>query len=266
MKLPKIMGILNVTPDSFSDGGNYFSKESAVSHALNMIDHGADIIDIGGESTRPGADPVGEEEELKRVIPVIEELKDAKPETEISIDTTKYSVAEAAVKAGASIINDVSALEFEPQLAELAAEYDCSLILMHMQGKPRNMQKDPQYDDVVEDIFKILKNKIQKARQLGASKIIADVGFGFGKTLEHNLELLRNLKEFKKLEVPMLLGISRKSFIGKLTGIEDASKRDLPTVLIHSMLLDAEIDIIRVHNVRHHKLMNELYDSIFKQK
>jgi len=252
---PKIMGILNVTPDSFSDGGKFFNNEIAVQHALQMIEDGADIIDIGGESTRPGAAEVSLEDELNRTIPIIRELKRLKPETVISIDTTKYEVAKQAVEAGASIINDISGLKTDIRLAELAAKYNVSICIMHIQGTPRTMQSNPFYKNVVDDIYNFLNEKKEFALSLGVKDIICDVGIGFGKTVEYNLELLRNLDRFKSLGTKLLLGISRKSFIGKLLNIEKPEDRDIATAMIHSILLKHDIDIIRVHNV---KLISQL--------
>lgn len=261
-KFPKIMGIVNVTPDSFSDGGKYIQTEAAVSHCLSLMDSGADILDIGGESTRPGADPVSADEELSRTLPVINSILEKRPDAIISIDTTKYEVALEAAKAGAQIINDVSGLDIEPGLANIAAEKKISLVLMHMQGLPRNMQKDPKYENVVEDIYHILKKKIELARAMGANSIIADIGIGFGKTLEHNLVLLRNIERFNKLGVPILLGISRKSFIGAVLDIEKPDERDLPTAFIHAMLPGFGGDIIRVHNVAYYDTMRTLFNRI----
>jgi len=259
---PKIMGILNVTPDSFSDGGKYFSKEEAVKQGLKLLDDGADILDVGGESTRPGAEAVCEEDEINRVIPVIEQIKNSNPDAIISIDTTKYNVAKAAVDAGASIINDISGLDFDERLAELAAEKNLTLILMHIQGIPGTMQINPYYDDVFTDIFNILKNKIEKARAIGVSSIIADAGIGFGKTFEQNLVLLKNYEKFRELGVPVMVGLSRKAFIGKMLDISNPAERDLPTVLIHALLLQQEIDIIRVHNVEMMSMLRKVYSEL----
>lgn len=256
------MGILNVTPDSFSDGGNFFGKNDAVAQALKLLHDGADIIDIGGESTRPGAESISENEEIKRVLPVIEDLKRIIPDCVISVDTTKFGVAKAAAEAGAAIINDISGLGIAPELAPLAAKMDLSLILMHIQGAPRTMQTNPQYKDVVREVYDFLHEKIEFARTAGVKKIYADVGIGFGKTLEHNLELLRNLSEFKKLGAPIVLGISRKSFIGKILDIPNPEERDVPTALIHALLLGSDVDIIRVHNVEMISRLKRLYLAI----
>ncbi len=252
---PKIVGILNVTPDSFSDGGMFVDPKVGISWGIQLHKDGADIIDVGGESTRPGAEAVSVEEELRRVLPVIEGLKKEIPKVMISIDTMKYEVAEKAVALGATIINDVSGLQNDIRLAELAAKHDCSLIIMHMKGTPNTMQLNPQYDDVVEEIFRFLENNINIAKSLGVKNIVADVGIGFGKTVEHNWELLCNFERFYDLGVPLMLGISRKSFIGKTLNIENPLERDVPTALLHSLLLKYRIDYIRVHNVR---LLNTL--------
>ncbi len=254
-QFPIIMGILNVTPDSFSDGGKYFSEQQAINHALKLLEDGADIIDIGGESTRPGAEPVSTAVEIQRVAPIIKELKKQKPETIISIDTVKYDVASAALDAGATMINDISGLDSDPEIASLAAEMNVSLVLMHIQGVPRNMQKNPVYSNVVEEVFNSLKSKIDFASSKGVKSIYADVGIGFGKTFEHNIELLKNLHKFEDLDVPLLLGISRKSFIGKMLGIDTPEMRDIPSAIIHALLLKNKIGIIRVHNV---SLLNQL--------
>lgn len=255
---PKIMGILNATPDSFSDGGRYNSTEAALSHAIDLYDQGTDILDIGGESTRPGAEGVPAKDELERVIPIIQAIKKELPQLIISIDTTKYDVAKAALDAGAEIVNDISGLDFEPRLAELTSSYDASLVIMHMQGKPRTMQSDPHYGDVVDDVLALIEKKIDFARSRGVKKIIADVGIGFGKTIEHNLELLNRHSEFQRLGVPLLLGISRKSFIGKILEIDVPQERDLPTALLHALLLNSGAEILRVHNVRQIEMLKKL--------
>lgn len=261
-EFPKIMGILNVTPDSFSDGGLFVDQQTAIIHSLKMIDNGAEIIDIGGESTKPGSLPVSEEVELSRVIPIIKVLKHLKPNIKVSIDTTKYNVAKAAIQEGASMINDVSGLNSDLGLAELAAENNTDLIIMHCQGNPQNMQLNPSYNNVVDEVFQFLKDKIDIAKKIGCKSVIADVGIGFGKTIEHNLELLRNLPKFKELDVPISLGISRKRFIGNLLNIENPIERDIPTALLHSLLLSYGVDIIRVHNVKMISMLKVLYEAL----
>lgn len=259
---PLIMGVLNVTPDSFSDGGNYSDKSKAVNHALQMIKDGADIIDVGGESTRPGAEEIDENTEISRVIPVITEIKKLKKKILISIDTTKFEVAKQAIEAGADIINDISGLSYDVRLADLAAQNDIPIIIMHIKGTPKDMQIDPVYTDPVIEIFDDLKNKIKIARSRGAKKIIADVGIGFGKTYAHNLALLKEHNRFKDLGVPILLGISRKSFIGKMLNIKNPVDRDIPTAIIHSMLLSKNTDIIRVHNVKLMSMVKNIFNKI----
>lgn len=264
MKFPKLMGILNVTPDSFSDGGMFFNKRQAIEWGLSLLEDGADIVDIGGESTRPNADPVSPDEEIDRVLPVIEGILEQKPNAFISIDTMKSEVAECAAKAGIKMINDVSGLQNDPKLAEIATKYNVSFVIMHMKGTPKTMQVNPYYSNVVEEVYSFLESKIHFARKLGIKEIYADVGIGFGKTVEHNWELLRNLEKFYSLNVPLLLGISRKSFIGKTLGIESPTERDFPTLLLHSLLLVKNIEIIRVHNVKQFNYLKILYKQLFK--
>ena len=210
-----IMGILNVTPDSFSDGGKYLEKNTAINHALEMIDQGADIIDIGGESTRPFSDPVSLKEEISRVVPVIEGIR-KKSDICISIDTTKSQVATAALNSGASVINDVSAMEVDPLMVDVALKFDCPLIIMHMKGTPKNMQDDPQYESLISDIKDYLLDRIDLiiSKGINPKKIVIDPGIGFGKTVENNFEIINNLKHFASMDFPVLLGASRKSFIG----------------------------------------------------
>lgn len=212
-----VMGILNVTPDSFSDGGDFLDAEAAAARALEMAEQGADIIDIGGESSRPGAQPVGEEEERRRVVPVIERIR-AQSEIPISIDTTKAWVARAALDAGANIVNDITALGSDSELAAVVAEFGAGIVLMHMQGKPRTMQRDPTYDDVVAEISQYLTERMEAAIQKGIQPecIALDPGIGFGKTLEHNLEIFRRMEEFAAIGRPILMGPSRKSFLRML--------------------------------------------------
>jgi len=212
-----VMGILNVTPDSFSDGGKYVKHNTAVDHAIKMVEDGASIIDVGGESTRPFADNVTVEDEIKRVIPVIKKLS-SKISVPISIDTVKADVAKQAIEAGASIINDISAMNFDPEMVNVAVRYNVPVILMHMKGTPGTMQLDPVYEDVVGEVKAFLGNAIKKAMDAGVSKnkIIIDPGIGFGKTVKHNLLLIKELKKFQTLGVPILMGTSRKSFIRKI--------------------------------------------------
>ena len=245
---PKIMGILNVTPNSFSDGGEYVTTKSAIDHGLEMIANGADIIDIGGESTRPGSEGVSLEDELNRVIPVVEGIRNVNKDIIISVDTTKYDVAWVALGKGSNIINDVSGLTAEPRFVDLVKEYNADLVIMHRKGTAQNMQDNPQYDDVVQEVYDYLTTQSKLAE--GVGNVYVDVGIGFGKTLEHNITLLNNLEKFNNITGKQLLGISRKAFIKMLFGIENAKDRDAHTAMIHQRLLASNVEIIRVHNVK----------------
>jgi dihydropteroate synthase len=241
------MGIINVTPDSFSDGGRHIALEAAIAHARRLIEEGADIIDIGGESTRPGAAPVSEQEELDRVLPVLEGLRDIS--VPISIDTYKPAVMRAALAAGASMINDVNALQSEGAL-EVLAKSAAAVCLMHKQGVPQNMQQQPQYREIVTEVYDFLRERIVVAEAVGISRdrLIADPGFGFGKTLEHNLALLKNMQEFSSLGVPVLAGLSRKSMLGAITGRE-VGGRVSASVAAALIAVQLGAAIVRVHDV-----------------
>jgi dihydropteroate synthase len=244
----RVMGVVNVTPDSFSDGGEFLDPAAAIAHGRRLAADGAGILDIGGESTRPGAAPVDAEEEVRRVLPVIEALADTG--TQISIDTTKTEVAGRALDAGASIVNDVSAFRFAPELAGLVADAGADCCLMHMLGEPRTMQEDPLYDDVVADVKAFLDERMRFATAAGVreDRIWLDPGIGFGKTLQHNLELLRRLDEIVALGRPVVVGTSRKSFLGKLTGKPE--KERLPgTIATNVIALERGARIFRVHDV-----------------
>jgi len=245
-----VMGILNVTPDSFSDGGRYLEADKAVEYALEMAREGADIIDVGGESTRPYSQKISVSEELDRIIPVIEVLS-KELTIPISIDTYKGAVAEESLKAGASIINDISALRFDPHMASIAAQAGVPLILMHMKGTPQDMQENPVYDDVISEILDFLKDAIISSRKAGIkeSLIIVDPGIGFGKTFDNNLEIIRDLSRFASLKRPVLLGTSNKAFIGHTLGRE-AHQRDTGTMATISAGVMNGAHIVRVHNVR----------------
>jgi dihydropteroate synthase len=246
---PRIMGILNVTPDSFSDGGEWFVFDQAVAHARELVAEGAHILDIGGESTRPGAGPVAVDEEMRRVIPVVAALRDAG--AQISVDTMKLTVAEAAVDAGATYVNDVTAFRHEPALAGFVAERGCDCCLMHMLGEPRTMQENPVYDDVVDDVRAFLEERARFAVSAGVreERIMVDPGIGFGKTLEHNLELLRRLDEIVAIGFPVVVGTSRKSFLGHLTGREDPHERVAATLATSVLALERGARVFRVHDV-----------------
>ena len=246
---PRVMGIVNVTPDSFSDGGDHDTQEAAVAHGLRLAEEGADVLDIGGESTRPGADEVPLEEELRRVIPVIERLA-RETRLPISIDTSKPEVMRAAVAAGAGLINDVYALRREGAL-EAAAELGVPVVLMHMRGEPRSMQDAPDYDDVVAQVHRFLAERIFAAEMAGIAKqrIVIDPGFGFGKTLAHNLTLLAQLERYTDLGVPVLAGLSRKKSIGELTGRALARERVHGSVAAHLIAAQRGARLLRVHDV-----------------
>jgi dihydropteroate synthase len=268
------MGVVNVTPDSFSDGGKFYDHRSAVAQGEKLAGEGADIIDIGGESTRPFSDPVPAEEEIRRVVPVIEELAQ-KISVPISIDTTKSAVARRALEAGASIINDVAALRFDPALAALAAEFETPLILMHMLGEPKSMQVEPRYDNLIGEIFEFLKDAAKRAEDQGVSrqKIIVDPGIGFGKTLAHNLLLIRHIQAFAPLGLPILIGASRKAFIRKI--LKGASDQDLPPDLpavetgtqaaVASAILNGA-HIVRVHDVANTVATVKIVDALINVK
>lgn len=243
------MGVLNVTPDSFSDGGIYNRKSNAVKYALKMLDDGADIIDIGGESTRPGSISVGEKEEIKRVIPVLNEILDKKPNAVLSVDTTKSRVAYAALNAGASMINDVSAFLFDKEMVNVIKQFDCTVALMHMKGKPKNMQENPYYENVFEEVYEFLRERSSFASKNGISNIFIDPGIGFGKRVEDNFNLIRRLEDFKSLSYPIMIGISRKSFIGKTLDLE-VDKRDESTMALNTFAISRGAKIIRTHNVK----------------
>lgn len=248
-RYPFVMGILNVTPDSFSDGGKFFSKSEALSHASEMIEAGVDIIDIGGESSRPGSIPISVDEELNRVIPVLQIIKDKYPASVISVDTTKYEVAAQALKSGADIINDISGLTFDERIADAAAEFNAGLILMHIKGTPQNMQVNPIYENIISEIKMFLLTQIDKAAAKGVNKIIIDPGIGFGKKYDDNFIILRNLKELCEIKYPLLIGVSRKSFIGNELNIE-VSERDTPSAIIETLAVQSGARIIRTHNFK----------------
>lgn len=262
MDSPIVMGILNTTPDSFSDGGEYNTSSAALDRIGQMVEEGASIIDIGGESTRPGSDPVSVEAELERTIPVMEKATATHPHTLFSIDTTKYEVARAALKAGAHIINDVSGLEKEPRFADLCAHTGASYICMHSQGDPKTMQKKPEYENVVDDVFNQLKKKLLHLKAKGVDNVIIDPGIGFGKTLKHNLELVAGLSRFKDLKTPILIGASRKSSIGELLGNRSVEGRLAGTISLHYQCLINGATIIRVHDVEEAVDSVKIYNAV----
>ncbi len=247
---PVVMGIVNVTPDSFSDGGQYLDVPAAIEHGLELEADGAAILDIGGESTRPGAEPVSEPEELRRVLPVIEGLRAQGAEARISIDTSKAAVARAAIDAGASLVNDVTALRGDPAMVDVVAEHDVECCLMHMLGEPRTMQKDPHYDEVVSDVKGFLEARMcfAVAHGVAEERILLDPGIGFGKTDVHNLELLGRLHELTELGRPIVIGTSRKSFLGRLTG-RQVQDRLAATIATNVIAYERGAHIFRVHDV-----------------
>ena len=258
LKKTYIMGILNITPDSFSDGGQYIHLDQALAHAEQMIAEGADIIDIGGESSRPGAAPVPEAEELDRVIPLIDRLK--KLGVPISIDTYKPRVAALALEHGATILNDITGLQ-NPDMVKVVARFHAPVILMHMRGTPQTMQQNPAYSDVITDIKTFFKKQLAIAHAAGITDIILDPGLGFGKTLEHNLTILKGLNEFTDLGYPLLIGPSRKSFIGTLTGlpVEDRLEGSIAATVIAAL---NGAKIIRVHDVKESKRALQIVDAV----
>ena len=248
-KDPLIMGILNVTPDSFTDGGKFLDSNTAVNHAMDMIADGADIIDIGGESTRPFSDPVSEREELSRVISVIKKLRE-KTDTVISIDTTKSSVADNACNIGADIVNDISGLSFDRRMIDIIIKHDCPIILMHILGNPKTMQENPSYDNLISDINNHLLDRANFALNKGVKKhnIILDPGIGFGKTIDDNFSIINNIDQLNDLGYPVLIGVSRKSFIGKTLDVDEDNRIE-GTIASNIIALDRGCKIFRVHDI-----------------
>jgi len=259
---PMIMGVVNVTPDSFSDGGEFYNADKAIERGLQLLEQGADILDVGGESTRPGAQVIDIDEEIARIAPVIEGLKDHAKF--ISIDSRNARTMRAALDAGANIINDVSALTHDPESINVAAQANVPVILMHSQGTPQNMQDNPIYNNALDDIFVYLKSRIDicKTHRIDTEMLIVDPGIGFGKTLEHNLLILRNIKTFHDLGVPILLGISRKSFIGKISDEGDANQRLGGSLSSALWGLSQGVQIFRVHDVKETKQAFDVFQAI----
>jgi len=254
-----IMGILNVTPDSFSDGGKFNNIEAAIKHAKKMVEEGADIIDVGGESTRPGSEPVSVEEELSRVLPVIKQLSQ-EINVPISIDTMKPEVAEECIKAGAKILNDVTGLQ-NPEMLKVAAKYNVPVIIMHMNGMPKTMQANVEYQNVIEEVKQFLKTQAEKAKDAGITQIILDPGIGFGKNVEHNLQIIKNIQSFKELGYPVLIGLSRKSFIGKILDTEVNERLEGTLAGVTASVLNGA-NIVRVHDVKECKRAVEVAKMI----
>jgi dihydropteroate synthase len=254
------MGILNITPDSFSDGGEYFDTDLAVARGQRMVDEGADFIDIGGESSKPGSDPITEEEELRRVLPVIERLVQ-KVSVPLSIDTYKSNVALKALNAGAQIINDISGATFDPMMTEVVKQFDACVVLMHMKGRPKTMQQEPTYGDVVEEVSGFLSDQARKMREYGIGRIILDPGIGFGKSVEHNVVLIKELHRFIQLGYPVLVGPSRKSFIGKLLDTPVQNRLEGTAAAVTASILQGA-NIVRVHDVKEMKRVAIVADAL----
>lgn len=257
-----IIGIVNVTPDSFSDGGKFLNRDAAVAHGLELVRQGADVLDIGGESTRPGAEPVPIDEEIRRVVPVIEGIR-RESTVAISVDTYKAGVAAAAIEAGASIVNDISGFQLDAEIPEVVRRTGAGAILMHMQGTPRTMQKNPQYADVVHEVKNHLRERIEfaLARRIDRERIMIDPGIGFGKTMEHNLQLLRGLPSFRSLDRPILVGTSRKAFITRTVG-ENMESRDWGTAATVVYCITQGAHAVRVHNTHLCQQVARMTDAV----
>ena len=259
-----LMGVLNVTPDSFYDGGKFFDKKEAIKQGIKMAEEGADIIDIGGESTRPGSESISVEDELSRVIPVMEGLV-KEVDVPLSIDTYKSEVAKKALEAGASMVNDISALRFDPRMKNVIKDYEVPVVLMHIKGTPKDMQKNPHYDDLMGEITGYLSEAINVAEESGIdeNKIIIDPGIGFGKRLEDNLEIIKKLSDLKSLGKPILVGVSRKSFIGKILELQENERLEGSLAALAVAIVNGA-NIIRVHDVKESKRVARIVDSIKK--
>lgn len=256
-----VMGILNVTPDSFSDGGQFTDEEQSLDYALQMIEYGADIIDVGGESTRPGSESVSVEEELNRVVPIISRIHKVNPEAIISIDTTKPEVASEALNNGATIVNDISGGTFSPEIFDIVKKNDATIVIMHMKGKPKTMQENPRYKDVVAEVYDYLSEQTEIAAKKGINKIFIDPGIGFGKSIADNLSLIERLEDFRSLGYPILIGLSRKSFIGNILNLP-VKNRDNATNALNSIALCNGAKVIRTHNVSQAVQTCKLFNSI----
>lgn len=259
----KIVGILNVTPDSFSDGGLYTDIKSAQKHLISMINDGADVIDIGAESTRPYSEEVPAEEQIKRLTPILKFIKSENLKTLTSVDTRSSIVAEFALDNGVNIINDVSGFDYDSLMPKIISKYQAQVIIQHSQGLPNNMQNNPTYSDVVEEIYKSLQSKLHLATDAGIKNIILDVGIGFGKSQKDNFEILNRIEEFYSLNSPIMVGVSRKSLLG-LSNSNDNTLKDSLTLAISYPLIQKEVDYLRVHNVKLHKMLCELYKTTSK--
>jgi dihydropteroate synthase len=263
-----VMGILNVTPDSFSDGGQFAGAEAAIAQAERMLAEGADILDVGGESTRPGAQEVPASEQVRRIVPVIEQVRARHPAAIVSVDTRSAAVAEAALAAGADIVNDVSALEHDPAMAGVVARRRVPVILMHMKGIPETMLQEAQYGDVVVEVIAYFRQRVAELEAAGIERgrMIIDPGIGFAKNTFHNLEVLRRVEEFHGLGVPVMVGPSRKRFIGNVLGVEDAEQRLYGTLAAVAVCAQAGVQIVRVHDVGPARQVTEVVEAIWRPK
>lgn len=257
-----LMGILNVTPDSFSDGGKFNSVDQGVDYALKMVDEGADIIDVGGESTRPGSTAISLQDEIERVVPVIKKLSKL-TQAPLSIDTYKSEVARQSLEAGAHIVNDISGLHFDLAMADVIAEYGAGVIAMHIKGTPKTMQIEPDYKNLIDEIKQYLAESVERATQKGIKQIIIDPGIGFGKTVEHNLEIIRKLKDFLSIGYPVMVGPSRKSFIGKILNVEVVDRLEGTAAAVAASVINGA-NIVRVHDVKAMKRVIKMIDAIIK--
>ncbi|MEX2601850.1 MAG: dihydropteroate synthase [Balneolaceae bacterium] len=262
LTVPRVMGILNATPDSFSDGGYFDSKQAALDRIDEMVGEGADIIDVGGESTRPGAEPVSADEEIRRVIPILTSAVSRFPSVLFSIDTTKYEVAEAALEAGAHILNDVSGLRKEPRFAGLCSQYGAAYILMHSQGDPETMQQNPTYGNVITDLNRFFRNQLSILKREKVGSVILDPGIGFGKNLEHNLQIIAGLSSFAVHGCPLMAGASRKSMIGQILHGRPVSDRLAGTLAVHYHCMVNGARLLRVHDVRAAVDSVEVFEAI----
>ncbi|GAB6282012.1 MAG: hypothetical protein STSR0008_07560 [Ignavibacterium sp.] len=258
---PYIMGILNVTSDSFSDGGIYLDKHKAVEYALEMLNDGADIIDIGGESSRPGSEPISEEEELDRTIPVIKEILNIKKDAIISIDTTKSKVAFESLNNGVQFVNDISGGTFDKNMFKVVSDFDAAFVIMHIQGTPKNMQQNPHYENLISEIYDFFNQQIFIASKFGIKKIFIDPGIGFGKTISHNYKILERLSDFKSLGFPILIGTSRKSFLGNSLKLK-INEREEATLITESFAVMKGTKIIRTHNVKNAFKLKNIYNNM----
>lgn len=254
------MGVLNVTPDSFSDGGKYFSVDAAVRHGLQMAEEGADFIDVGGESTKPGSNPLPLEEELRRVIPVVESLAKL-VDIPLSVDTYKSAIADAALQAGASVVNDISGLSADGDMAGVISGHKASVVVMHMKGTPKTMQQNPEYEDVVEEVSGFLERQARQAGVAGIQQVMVDPGIGFGKTLEHNITLIKRLHEFRRLGFPLVVGPSRKSFIGTILNLSSSERLEGTAATVAACIFNGA-NIVRVHDVKEMSRVAKMSDAL----